>query len=453
MNIRATDATHRSGPEGPLSEARRCVSAVCRQSSTRSAHGFTLVELLVSIAILLLLFGAVVTMFVASIRAVKAGYQVAEAMETQRGAFHIMEQDLSAVFTSRDYGDFYQFHGGAYGMTMVGLVRAADQYVTLGRITYVLHRNVRPEAVEVGENAAGDSVYAPTMSLLRYVEPGVTSLDSYSFYDDEGNPKTWNDLISDPELGSTLETVLRDGCDCDPSATDLDSARIELLKAKKRDLWIGMLSGRDPNMPNVWITDAQIKFAQANGLAVPEPELYLRIDRDGDPVTLVADDYVVAENIRSELPIPGVPAAGSPAVNWSFLDADTHPYFVYGQVRPNTVVDLRDGDDIDEASPTAAGPWWRTTWNSALNLAHWNGVDDVQTFEEDALSNLLDGVTTPVFNGAGSLLTPRLPEAVQVKFTFVYPAPYLTAVPYERNYEQIIDIPTAFTRTTLTEVP
>ncbi|MFA6243045.1 MAG: prepilin-type N-terminal cleavage/methylation domain-containing protein [Candidatus Hydrogenedentales bacterium] len=420
--------------------------------SARPSHGFTLIELLVSVSILLLLFGTIVTMFVASVRAVKAGYQVAEAMETQRGAFHIMEQDLSTVFTSRDYGDYYQFHGGPYGMSMVGLVRAADQYVTLGRVTYVLHPEVHADAVEVSVDADGDSVFAPTMSLLRFVEPGVTSLDSFPFYDSDGNPQTWANLASDPEFGSAIRTFLAKSCDCDPDNPDShSSAQVELLKAKKRELWIRMLSGRDPDLPKVWITDREIETARENGLAEPSPDTYLRIDKSGNAVKLIADDYVVAENIRSERPVPNaVPMQWSLEPSPLPLDPDDQsyfPYFVYGRILPDTTFDLKDGI----APPDT---WWRTSWNSAENLAHLNNWPTADAFEDqDVLSSFLVGNGTPIYDGTGSLLTPRLPEAIQVKFTFVYPAPYLTAAPYERNYEQIIDIPTAFTRTTLTEAP
>ena len=395
----------------------------------RTNCGFTLTELLVATAIFSIIMTAIAALFVASLHAVKSAYLAADAYETSRGAFNVVERDLSTVFTMRDYGDYYQFYGTPQGMVMVGLIRRADGSTTLGRITYAIYPVVVKDNTEVfritapftapqlNTNAVNiqvtnnngtpadltddfvEDVKVGTAALVRYIEPGVEDLDTYPF--------DWNELATDPESGAYVRDQLDDaiggapGDSGDPDVlVRLDAVLQERLAARKRELWIRMVSGQD-----YW-------YRLLNGLAEELPDAW----GDGwlaaelntstglyEPKPLDARDYVVAENIGLETPLVGEhvvplhPLNSLPAQN----------FFRYGH--GNLML--------------ASNNWEYPTWNS----------------DELAV--------------AGSPLRPRLPEVVTLRLPFAYERPYPSAPQFERDLEQVIDVPTAYTRTALVDAP
>lgn len=431
--------------------------------------GFTLPEMLIATAIFLIIMTAVAAVFVASMRALRTGYQSQEAYETSRGAFAVIERDLTTAFTSRDFGEYYQFYGNQWGFTMIGLIRQSDQSVQLGRITYALSpvvffdqtgfyrvtdpfgslraaqgdpdANVGPVTVrsrcywggndgldnngngqidepgpppggeqgmfssatdEIDQNNDGTlndpdeetvNVAVGTAALVRYVEPGIEDLDYYPF--------NWEDIVTDPEFNIDVADELSDaigGKDwTDPDVmVRLSRAEEELLNAKKRDLWIRMISGQE-----FWIP---LLAGSPNGPELPN------VFRDGwlkPGQSLNVRDYVVAENIAIVPPDLTNLGAGRlpPLVP---LDCGSGlGFFRYGRVAADTTPVLAD------------------TWNSGENVA------------QDMTADL------------GSPLLPRLPEMVLVRFPFVYDSPYPGAPHFERNLEQLIDVPTAYTRKVL----
>ncbi|MCC6696299.1 MAG: type II secretion system protein [Candidatus Hydrogenedentes bacterium] len=396
------------------------------------SRGFTLTELLVATAIFSIMMTAIVTLFVASLHAVKSAYLAADAYETSRGAFNVVERDLSTVFTMRDYGDYYQFFGTPQGMVMVGLIRRADGSTSLGRITYAIFPVVVKDntdvfritdpftAPQLNTNAVNIQVYndngtpadptddlmedvkVGTAALVRYIEPGVEDLDTYPF--------DWNELFVDPENGTDIKAELDAVIGDDSADPDvlvrLDSRLQELLAAKKRELWIRMISGQEywiprlttgapEELPDVW-------GDPANPATSPG---WLAKDSSGNYVPLNVRDYVVAENIGLETPLFG---AGPNVVPLHPLNSTaTQNFFRYGH--GNVLL--------------ANGNWEYPTWNS----------------DELAV--------------AGSPLRPRLPEVVTLRLPFAYERPYPTAPQFERNLEQVIDVPTAYTRTALVAAP
>jgi prepilin-type N-terminal cleavage/methylation domain-containing protein len=230
-----------------------------------SDRGFTLVELLMGMAIFAVVMTGIVALFVASIRAVKTSYQASEANELARGVFNTIERDLTQGFTAREFGDFYQFHGTPMGYSMIGVVRAREQYTSLGRVSFVVHPNPkivpipttaeelqdvsdfelsippipgeliayvndilsrtpsdagspRPGATHKLEqfvrfyfrdpgrfnrflSAEGDELIF-TASALRFVEMGPTTLDAFPF--------DWSVLTTDPEFGSVIAGAFAD---------------------------------------------------------------------------------------------------------------------------------------------------------------------------------------------------------------------------------------------------
>lgn len=407
------------------------------------SRGFTLTELLVATAIFSIMMTAIVTLFVASLRAVKSAYLAADAYETSRGAFNVVERDLSTVFTMRDYGDYYQFFGNQYGMVMVGLIRRADGSTSLGRITYAIYpvvvrdttnvfRVTTPfnlpqlNTTEVQMQARFDNgtpadltddtfqdFPVGTAALVRFIEPGVEDLDTYPF--------DWNDLIVDPENGTAIKAELdnailddaglpQDSADPDVLVR-LDSRRQELLAAKKRELWVRMVSGQEYWIPQL-TTGAPEELPDVWG------EGYLARDNAGDPLPLNVRDYVVSENI-------GLANPALPQVAHTFpllpLRYDVDGFLLAAD--PN-ITFFRYGHGNLMLAPEQVPPLWDFhTWNS-----------------EEVVP-------------AGSLMKPRLPEAVVLRLPFAYERPYPGSPQFERELRQVIDVPTAYTRTALVAAP
>jgi prepilin-type N-terminal cleavage/methylation domain-containing protein len=225
------------------------------RKAARSQRGFSLVELLVAVTLLMTFMGAIAMLFTTSLHAMKSGMQVIEADDEARGAFRIVERDLNSVFTSRNYGDYYSFFGTPFGMSMVGLVRAGESY-NIGRISYVvLEADDDIEMIEAYEG--GGDVQARVGKLVRFIEPGVEDLDSY--------PIDWviaagESIAVDGELSDAAGFPVGDSF-TSLSAVTLDPllARLralsprheERLNAKKRELWLRMLA-RHGGVPDAW---------------------------------------------------------------------------------------------------------------------------------------------------------------------------------------------------------
>lgn len=448
------------------------------RSGTR---GFTLTELLVSTAIFAIIMSAIAALFVASLRAVRTGYQSQEAFETIRGAFGVVERDLNTAFTSRDFGEYYQFYGNAYGMTLVGLLRANDQYATLGRVTYAivpvvvkdntgafrvidpfayelrressvgLGSSTRPVTVQVNNAGVVDTFDLGVAALVRYIEPGVSDLDTYPF--------VWEDLIAfeEAEFGSSRIKAELDGAiavngiPANSSNPDvlarLDSKRHELLQAKKRDLWIRLiaaqeywlplLNGATPLLPNIWEEGLRFDFST------------------GNPLPVNPRDFVVAENIALfTVNAPHTAPLRPYNVAQPLASPSRQQFFEYGRVPPDTIVDVL--------------PVWNglgCVYDASADGLDNNGDGEIDEPAERVMHTLADGIDNdgdglidfadldgefmPDCLPFGSPLTPRIPEVVLARLPFAYNSAWLTAPPFERRLEQLIDVPSAFTRSSL----
>lgn len=398
--------------------------------------GFTLTELLVSTAIFAILMTSIGALFVASLNAVKSGYQSQKVYEDARGTFNVIQRDLTTVFTSRDFGQYYQFYGNEYGMMMVGLLQLRDasgrDYTRIGRITYVIYPVVlrggdnafyvtEPFAIdyakEVGvtdtgrapdfhqtrgvrfagndPNSDAGSREVAICALVRYVEPGVSELDAYPF--------NWDDLIDEtennPEFPATsspesLRSQLNDSLEVSNTLSlspsndlrilgRLDSARDQMFAAKKRDLWLKMLScqkywiprlvGGQALLPNPW------GRVDPNSGAVTE-RCWLR---GGSTVSVVDPrDFVAVENI-------GVFTPQDYWTTWPLLayraDGGYKPFFEFGRITADTSVDLM--------------PFWNSNRQSyAGNIQLPNdGVDNDQDglVDEPGERLVVAGMTDP----------------------------------------------------------
>lgn len=512
-------------------------------------RGFTLTELLVATAIFALLMSAVAALFVASLNAMKSGYQSQEAFETARGAFNTLERDLNTVFTSRDFGQYYQFYGNEYGMMMVGLIRSRDnsgrEYTRIGRVSYVIYpvlvsrlntstgeheffvtqpfaheyaRNVGISDVGLSTqgyyktrgirfkggdpNSDGDIYEVCVAALVRYVEPGVSDLDSFPF--------DWNELADfyegNPEFPPnndprSIRKQLNDSLEFPTSVTNpssnpdllarLSDTREQMFVAKKRDLWLRMLSCQEywipkltdgaPVLPNIW------GRRDPNTGNVVEPS-WLNVDPN---MPVNPRDYIIAENVGVDTPggdlhAPLRPYRVGTAVKTFFeygrVSADAVPELMpfwnanrFGYIDPTRVSDGIDNDfdgATDEADervvsvlidPVDTHISYVEVQADGIDNDGDGVVDERQQSYPESYPDIYrdydqDGAITADehpgesmvnVNAYGSPLRARLPEVVLARLPLVYSPAHFNAPNFERKMEQLIEIPTAYTRSRL----
>lgn len=103
--------------------------------NAKHSAGFTLVELLVALAIFFVIMGSLAALLAGAVRTVNQGYALMNAMERARGAMSGLEADLKTAFVSPEKKQHFQFYGEPNGFLYSG------QLVTggFGRVTYAVH--------------------------------------------------------------------------------------------------------------------------------------------------------------------------------------------------------------------------------------------------------------------------------------------------------------------------
>lgn len=345
------------------------------KNEIKRRRGFTLVDLLVAIAILTVVMGAVATLLWGSVKAVRTGTANIEANEEQRALLRSLERDLNSAFADRDFGNYYQFYGTPIGCVYVGAVRAYEYESApkpnLARVTYVLHRSVGARTIP-----QPDGPPLTSYALIRYVEPNQKDLDSF--------PINWNAVRGNIEFPgvdaefTAIENLANAGWE--PSVVQ------DLLRAKKRQLWIRMLSGGDGNnLPDGW------------ALIGKDPR-----------------DYVLCENIL--LPV-------QPVISGIDKPYSGPIFFEYGLTA--------------NASTVVFQPFWNADYNIPGAQPFYAGV----TTQD--LGNPLYQVNSPgsVESKIGTPLNPRLPEAIRLSATLRYRSPYPGAPDIVREFTRIMDVP------------
>lgn len=105
---------------------------------TRRAHaGFTLTEVLVSVAIFVTVIGSVLGLFNVAVSTVRTGYNTIDNMAEARTALAVLNNDLEVAYTAREFGDPNQFFGRPEGFMFVGKLSTGQE----GRVTYVINPN------------------------------------------------------------------------------------------------------------------------------------------------------------------------------------------------------------------------------------------------------------------------------------------------------------------------
>jgi hypothetical protein len=97
--------------------------------------GFSMVELLVAMAILVTVISGVVLLYNGAVKTVRQGYNAIDNFEIGRSTLAAIERDVKRAFTAREYGQFYQFHGGPRAFMYVGIL----ENQRLGRVTYAIN--------------------------------------------------------------------------------------------------------------------------------------------------------------------------------------------------------------------------------------------------------------------------------------------------------------------------
>ena len=439
----------------------------------RRSSGFTLTEILVAVAVFSIVMGAIAGVYIAGVRTVRRGEQVIASNEESRLVFNTLERDLTTAFTSRAYGDYYQFYGTPVGMTFVGLTRSYESRSTtpnLARITYAL---MKDEGLGYFDTTVYDEDtdsfvegIAFTCPLLRYVEPNAEDLDAfpidwekteYGFTSSGGALKVIEDL--DWENGGQWDSNVVE----------------ELLRAKKRQLWIRMIGqsrGEPDGFPSAWNVLRQDQTDPTSPLL--EPLDYV-----------VSNDFVVAEWGEDEYAaVLGKSQAEVDALSREDLIQELQEALRQQMRLAENDKDYEGPVFFRYGLTAASSTTWQSFWNADYNLpfsSAFNAVDTDQNPRmplfawpsDDAYDDIWEemrdtaGLTLPMvpaqviknelnrmqdlvadasrplwlIDEIGTPFKPRLPEVVQVTARIKYERPYPGAPDHERKLAFLINVP------------
>jgi len=443
---------------------RRKPIPATRPGARTASRGFTLVELLISVAIFVTVIASVTLLFNAAIRASKQGFQNQEAFEIARGAMDIIERDLSRSVTRTDLGDVFNFYGTPIGFTFVGMIPEGNSNrLNMARVTYVIYHdpdNAADQefnAVTAFRNTEDEIV--PTYALIRFVETGVSDLDSY--------PVDWSEPAAPEGTGPPFQTIIENrvqelaangACnEFDPLVFREDvTCRERLEGALKRQVWIVMLSGGgavpqlEMDVPNAW--DEPQLFPGQNILGEPE----------ADPL-----DFAIAENISH---LGFFPTRGGDSIDNDgddLVDEPDEALVALGCFPGLDVLDCTQNLNTEppEFNPFAQGripffsyttyvetfePQTQRTIVAPATLRYWNDVAGVFS---DGLDNDDDDTTGDSEEvNLGSPLEAVIPASVNVDFRLFFPSPFPGAPDFNEQFTQRIDLLTGYRRAT-PEIP
>lgn len=437
----------------------------------RRQRGMSLIELLVAVAITVVLLSSILGVLLATMRTVARGNNIQKGYDLARGTYEVIEQDLSNAFASRDTGDHYKFFGTPIGMMFVGSAKGVVSHNAegLARVTYVVHLNstadegntVEIQSKTIDPNtglASGEFIPVQTYSLVRYVETGVSDLDSYDF----GNLGTWYDVVNNVE-NPNYPAVFREefaravdsaGFDIssylyDPTAGGVTKEQAILIEAKKRELYIRMLAG-DPALPHAF--NEVVRAADGTITVIPG---FLR-DETGAGVNWL--DYVVAENVAFTPQNIGLFQQPSLPNSLNFTSTEEREaapwgvwpaFFAYG-TRENVqnVSDQVALGNTAGASPKPVelkSPYWGATYNAYAQRFNGNNTRDNNL--RNAIELVINQFNYDVYAARlGSPLNPRIPEIVSIRMGYKLESPFNGVTEFDQTFAQVIDVPTAYTR-------
>jgi len=452
------------------------------------ARGFTLVELLVALAIFVTVMASVALVFNGAVRTSKQGFQNQEAYELARGTMKVLERDISRAFTNRDHGDDFNFYGTPIGFTYVGLISADESSApNMARVTYVMFHDSTLENVSGAFTAytydAKEGPPVPTYQLLRYIEPGQDTLDSF--------PIDWSvDVTLDSGSPMTLDnvasaTVARANCPLGDTGCE------ELVRrAARREIWILMLSGggdvdtdgdgiADDTLPSAWEPNAWVAMPSFAGLQPADYVVgeHIRTLRAVDQTCGTTTDALEAQipsgsffesifqNAASDycavlLNDANVPPSFQSDTPATFsLSTDIRPFFTYWDIG---VIPNNFNTSADDQHTPVAFRFWNDSRNMLADgfdndndnaILTSDGVDNDSDGTVDEPGEGIDEVDEQYAESSGSPLDTRLPIAVTTDFTLFFQSPYPGAPDFNERFSQRIDLPTAYRRTFKNSVP
>jgi prepilin-type N-terminal cleavage/methylation domain-containing protein len=395
-------------------------------ASRTHKRGFTLVEMLVAVALITTITTAVVAMLIAALRVTKKGAQSIQGYELARGAFNQIERDLTVAFTARDFGQSNQFFGTPMGMTFVGVGENAvnPDAVTkaesgkLCRITWVLYQERSGQFDLEDRNDVNRNPFRPpgvlTYSLLRFVELGTGDIDNFRVLVAPGyatgNNSQYVSLeqfvnIAANELGApAMQQFLTAN---ESALLNLGMEHEAIKQMRLREIWVRLLAG-DPIMTN----DGTVTFWGDGTLLDNRPAIR---------------DYVVAENIL----LPGA-TNQQVSIEWGTNRVDDDGDFI------------ADPLDVDECPGFFQYGMMRSGASLPVLLQYWQSELN------------LDNVITPTIDGLlesdriGSPVSPRIPEVVHVTLGFGMASPFPGSPDFlPTPFQQTIELPSGYVRTSV----
>jgi|GEM_PF-3228684 len=167
--------------------------------SFRKSTGFTLVEMLVALAIFGTVMAGISVVFISSMRAWQTARENQSVFEMGRSALQLMERDIQSAFGSVDRNEMQTLVGGTDRLTFVGIVQNPKTWVWTGE-----DENGEDEGYEAAYSDTSRITYAfwPERGLLlRVVLPDVDVVGSESLWLLTVQAvEAWNQIIlaSDP---------------------------------------------------------------------------------------------------------------------------------------------------------------------------------------------------------------------------------------------------------------
>ncbi|HQH69237.1 MAG TPA: prepilin-type N-terminal cleavage/methylation domain-containing protein [Candidatus Hydrogenedentes bacterium] len=395
----------------------------------RTARGFTLVELLVAMAILSILTLALFMLFRASLGAYRSTKRAMDASEVTQTAFRVLERDVVQGFAAKHYGDASSFFGCPYGMTMICTLEAADVYAyNTARVSYVVHSFAGGSVVDTVTD--GPDEYLLTFGLIRYIEPGIDTLSNYPVEWPDYTQSTWDPEWPDYPLWYELNQIYQQfGPDPNAGAgadyRQVPAAEFEaMIEAKKHELWLAMLGDREEpfgDLPRLWDDPTAPGTNWGGG-----PSFATLWDGK------YPEDYLIAEGVVQARPQTEFPDGYSTVMyngqSVKLGDAfnDVH-WFEYGYT-PGEV------EDLARLGLVQMLPFWHAVNDSNLGVA------------PDTLSGEPGDINYPFINLYGSPLYPYPPSLVAVNMPFAFRAPNLGERHYVRQLSHTFQIPVGYRR-------
>ncbi len=425
-------------------------SADRRVPARSGAAGFTLVEMLVSMAIFLVIMGSIGLLITGTTRTVRQGYAMLNNMERARNALAVLEQDIKVAFTTEDSRGLTRFYGEPNGFMYLGALRDG----AFGRVAYVIRPADDTFLVEMPlkwsevrelflrqaptETALFESVYPPVLGSDNFYDFNImVRLGSLMRYEDHTGATSLNAFNQElPTEG--VNNYVSGFADL---VAPLRNATFFLEALNNRDMMHRMTG----NIADYQTTYEQRLFMPLYGFPPVRPQHGLPDEpfwqdtvakKKGDPPPQFWPDWEVVENLIVE----AVLCEGSSPIY--------RPDPVSGQLMPVNALDLSSFFFYGLEDGTSL-PMFNTLYNNPasreylLGMAANPGPDGEMDLADAFLSA---GDTAEPEQTAGDPVGSRLPAWVAPGFWLFAAAPSSGLPPMTQWYQQKVDLPAAYMR-------